>query len=155
MQVIQVLIGGIAQGCIYGLIALGFVLIYKATETVSFAQGDLMMLGSFVGLALLAALGWPFWIAVPSVIAAMALMGIVLERVVIRPILGQPARQHGAPQRRGHLHVAQRRHGNRGVGANAPDYPVATSSAGAGSAPNCCSKPSVSKTSCSSTILPF
>jgi len=91
MQVIQVLIGGIAQGCIYGLIALGFVLIYKATETVSFAQGDLMMLGSFVGLALLAALGWPFWIAVPSVIAAMALMGIALERVVIRPILGQPA----------------------------------------------------------------
>src|SRR5207245_10580972 len=40
------------------------------------------------------------------------------------------------------------------VGANAPDYPVATSSAGAGSAPNCCSKPSVSKTSCSSTSLP-
>ena len=91
MQVIQVLIGGIAQGCIYGLIALGFVLIYKATETVSFAQGDLMMLGSFVGLALLAALGWPFWIAVPSVIVAMALLGIALERVVIRPILGQPA----------------------------------------------------------------
>ncbi|HEV8311496.1 MAG TPA: branched-chain amino acid ABC transporter permease [Burkholderiaceae bacterium] len=91
MQVIQVLIGGIAQGCIYGLIALGFVLIYKATETVSFAQGDLMMLGSFVGLALLAGLSWPFWIAVPSVIAAMALMGIALERVVIRPILGQPA----------------------------------------------------------------
>ena len=91
MQVIQVLIGGIAQGCIYGLIALGFVLIYKATETVSFAQGDLMMLGAFVGLALLAALGWPFWIAVPSVIVAMALLGIALERVVIRPILGQPA----------------------------------------------------------------
>jgi branched-chain amino acid transport system permease protein len=91
MQVIQVLIGGIAQGCIYGLIALGFVLIYKATETVSFAQGDLMMLGAFLGLALLAALGWPFWIAVPAVIAAMALMGLALERVVIRPILGQPA----------------------------------------------------------------
>ncbi|MGD9941944.1 MAG: branched-chain amino acid ABC transporter permease [Burkholderiaceae bacterium] len=90
MQVLQVLVGGIAQGCIYGLIALGFVLIYKATETVSFAQGDLMMLGAFLGLVLLAALGFPFWLAVLAAIAAMAAFGIVLERVVIRPILGQP-----------------------------------------------------------------
>ena len=51
MQVLQLLISGIAQGCIYGLIALGFVLIYKATETVNFAQGELMMLGAFCGLA--------------------------------------------------------------------------------------------------------
>ena len=49
---LQILVGGIAQGCIYGLIALGFVLIYKATETVSFAQGELMMLGAFAGFAL-------------------------------------------------------------------------------------------------------
>ncbi|MBN9426848.1 MAG: branched-chain amino acid ABC transporter permease [Burkholderiales bacterium] len=90
MQVLQVLVGGIAQGCIYGLIALGFVLIYKATETVSFAQGDLMMLGAFLGLVLLATLGFPFWLAVLATIAAMALFGTVLERVVIRPILGQP-----------------------------------------------------------------
>ena len=91
MQVVQVLISGIAQGCIYGLIALGFVLIYKATETVSFAQGELMMLGAFLGLALLTVLGLPFWITVPAVIATMALFGFALERVVIRPILGQPA----------------------------------------------------------------
>jgi len=91
MQALQVLIGGMAQGCIYGLIALGFVLIYKATETVSFAQGDLMMLGAFLGLALLSAWGLPFWIVVPSVILAMAVFGMLLERVVISPILGQPA----------------------------------------------------------------
>ncbi len=91
MQVVQLLISGIAQGCIYGLIALGFVLIYKATETVSFAQGDLMMLGAFLGLALMTVLGFPFWIAVPSAIGAMALFGLVAERIVIRPILGQPA----------------------------------------------------------------
>jgi len=91
MQALQVLIGGVAQGCIYGLIALGFVLIYKATETVSFAQGDLMMLGAFLGLALLSAWGLPFWIVVPSVILAMAAFGMLLERVVIHPILGQPA----------------------------------------------------------------
>ena len=91
MQLLQIIISGIAQGCIYGLIALGFVLIYKATETVNFAQGELMMLGAFCGLGLMTLLGFPFWLAVLSAIAAMALFGIALERVVIRPILGQPA----------------------------------------------------------------
>ena len=91
MQLLQLLISGAAQGCIYGLIALGFVLIYKATETVSFAQGDLMMVGAFAGLAATTALGFPFWLGVISAIAAMMIFGFVLERVVIRPILGQPA----------------------------------------------------------------
>ena len=90
MQLVQLIIGGVAQGCIYGLIALGFVLIYKATETVSFAQGELMMLGAFCGLALMTFLGWPFWLAVISSIAAMAAFGMLVERAVIRPILGQP-----------------------------------------------------------------
>lgn len=91
MQLVQLLISGIAQGCIYGLIALGFVLIYKATETVSFAQGDLMMVGAFGGLAAMTALGFPYWLAVPSAIVAMMLVGVLIERAVIRPILGQPA----------------------------------------------------------------
>ena len=91
MQVLQLIISGIAQGCIYGLIALGFVLIYKATETVSFAQGELMMLGAFIGLALMTFLGFPFWLAVPCSIVAMAATGMLAERAVIRPILGQPA----------------------------------------------------------------
>ncbi len=90
MQVFQLLISGIAQGCIYGLIALGFVLIYKATETVSFVQGDLMMLGGFVGLAAMTMLNFPFWLAILSAIAAMGLFGLLTERLVIRPILGQP-----------------------------------------------------------------
>ena len=64
MQFFQLVISGIAQGCIYGLIALGFVLIYKATETVSFAQGELMMLGAFAGLAVMTMLAFPFWLAV-------------------------------------------------------------------------------------------
>ena len=91
MQLLQIIISGIAQGCIYGLIALGFVLIYKATETVSFAQGDLMMLGAFIGLVLMTWLGFPYWIAVPCAIAAMALFGMFVERIVVRPVLGQPA----------------------------------------------------------------
>ena len=91
MQFLQLVVSGMAQGCIYGLIALGFVLIYKATETVSFAQGELMMLGAFCGLGVMTVLGMPFWIAVLAAITAMALFGMLLERAVIRPILGQPA----------------------------------------------------------------
>ena len=91
MQFVQLVISGIAQGCIYGLIALGFVLIYKATETVSFAQGELMMLGAFAGLAGMTLLGFPYWLSVLCAISAMAVFGMLLERLVIRPILGQPA----------------------------------------------------------------
>jgi branched-chain amino acid transport system permease protein len=91
MQLLQLVISGIAQGCIYGLIALGFVLIYKATETVTFAQGEMMMLGAFGGLACMTMLNFPFWLAILCSVVAMAIVGVLLERVVIRPVLGQPA----------------------------------------------------------------
>ena len=91
MIFLQLVISGISQGCIYGLIALGFVLIYKGTETVSFAQGDLMMLGAFAGLACMTMLDFPFWLAVLCAVTGMGLFGFLIERVVIRPILGQPA----------------------------------------------------------------
>jgi branched-chain amino acid transport system permease protein len=91
IQFFQMTLSGVSQGCIYGLIALGFVLIYKATETVSFAQGDLMMMGAFGGLAAMTWLGLPYWLAILSAVAAMTLFGMLLERIVIRPILGQPA----------------------------------------------------------------
>jgi branched-chain amino acid transport system permease protein len=91
LQVLQLVISGIAQGCIYGLIALGFVLIYKATETVSFAQGELMMLGAFCGLSLVTVLSLPFWLAAAATVLLMALFGLLVERAIIRPILGQPA----------------------------------------------------------------
>jgi branched-chain amino acid transport system permease protein len=88
---LQVLVSGLSQGCIYGLIALGFVLIYKATETVNFAQGELMMLGAFLGLTLTTAGGLSFWAAVPVTLVLMAMFGLLLERAVLQPILGQPA----------------------------------------------------------------
>jgi branched-chain amino acid transport system permease protein len=91
LQFVQLVISGVAVGCIYGLIALGFVLIYKATETVTFAQGEMMMLGAFGGLISMTYLGFPFWLAFVSAIAAMGAFGIALDRIVIRPVLGQPA----------------------------------------------------------------
>jgi len=59
LDFIQQLVSGIALGCIYGLIALGFVLIYKTTEVVNFAQGELLMLGGFFAFTFIALLGRP------------------------------------------------------------------------------------------------
>lgn len=89
-DILQLAVAGVAIGCIYALIALGFVLIYKATEVVNFAQGDLMMLGAFVAFTFASILGWSFWLAFPLAIAVMALFGAVFDRVVLRPIIGQP-----------------------------------------------------------------
>jgi len=90
-QVLQLLLAGVAQGCVYALVALGFVLIYKATETVNFAQGDLMMLGGFFALTAGVIWGWPYWASIVFAVAAMALVGMLIERIVLRPVLGQPA----------------------------------------------------------------
>ena len=91
LQLLQLTISGAAIGCIYALIALGFVLIYKATETVNFAQGDLMMVGGFVGLTAMTVAGLPFWLAFLLTIVVMVLFGMGTERLVLRPLLGQPA----------------------------------------------------------------
>ena len=90
-QVLQLLLAGVAQGCVYALVALGFVLIYKATETVNFAQGDLMMLGGFFALTASVIMGWPYWATILFAVAAMAVVGMSIERLVLRPVLGQPA----------------------------------------------------------------
>ncbi len=92
VETLQLIVSGLANGCVYGLIALGFALIYKAAEQVNFAQGDLMMFGAFValGLANESHLGLPFWVACVGAIAAMAVFGWLLERTVLRQVFGQP-----------------------------------------------------------------
>ncbi len=90
MEVLQLLISGISQGCVYGLIALGFVLIYKATEMVNFAQGDIMMLGAFVAVTLVNVMGVPFFWGVLGTLVIMAIVGVLLERLLLRPMIGQP-----------------------------------------------------------------
>jgi branched-chain amino acid transport system permease protein len=90
LQFLQIIVSGVAIGCIYGLIALGFVLIYKATEAVNFAQGELMMLGAFLALTTTAIVGLPYWAGVAVAVVLMALLGMLIERSILRPILGQP-----------------------------------------------------------------
>ncbi|MDG3065736.1 branched-chain amino acid ABC transporter permease [Thauera mechernichensis] len=87
---IQVLTSGIAIGCVYGLVALSFVLIYKATETVSFMQGDLLMVGAFAALGLHLGAGWPLWLAAALAVAFVGVLGAGLERAVLRRAIGQP-----------------------------------------------------------------
>jgi branched-chain amino acid transport system permease protein len=88
-QFLQLALSGIAIGCVYALVALGFVLIYKATETVNFAQGDLMMLGGFFAYTTTTLMGMPYWIGIIVALIAMALFGMLCERIVLRPVLGQ------------------------------------------------------------------
>ena len=78
------------MGCIYGLVALGFVLIYKATELVNFAQGDLLMLGAFTCYMLVVWYGVGYWLAFVLAVAAVAVFGAVLDATVLRRVIGQP-----------------------------------------------------------------
>ncbi|MFZ9466288.1 MAG: branched-chain amino acid ABC transporter permease, partial [Burkholderiaceae bacterium] len=89
-DVAQLLISGAAIGCIYALIALGFVLIYKATEVVNFAQGDVMMLGAFVAFTFSSLMGLGFWLSLPLSLIVMALFGALFDRLLLRPIIGMP-----------------------------------------------------------------
>src|SRR5436309_4050806 len=88
--VLQLVLNGVAVGCIYGLVALGFVLIYKATELVNFAQGDLMMLGAFTCYMFVVWYGVGYWPALALAVAIVALFGAALDSAVLRRVLGQP-----------------------------------------------------------------
>jgi branched-chain amino acid transport system permease protein len=86
----SLIVNGISIGMLYALIALGFVLVYKATEALNFAQGEFVMLSGYVAAALLTAKGMPVIGAVIGTIAIMIGFSFALERVVLRPLLGRP-----------------------------------------------------------------
>jgi branched-chain amino acid transport system permease protein len=88
--ILQSLISGIVVGSIYALIALGFVLIYKSTAVINFAQGELLMFGAYLCLTLVVALKIPFWLAFLATLIAAALLGFLLERLFLRPMIGEP-----------------------------------------------------------------
>jgi len=91
-EILQLLVSGLASGCVYGLVALGFVLIYKATEMINFAQGDFMMFGAFiiVWLANHDFLGLPLTLAVPMTILLMALLTLGFDKIVLQRVVGEP-----------------------------------------------------------------
>lgn len=87
---VQLLISGLLIGSLYALLGLGFVLIYKATRVLNFAQGELLMLAAYGVFLLVNRSGWPFFWALPLVIAAMFVLGIAVERVFLRRMVGEP-----------------------------------------------------------------
>lgn len=89
-QFLQLVISGLAAGSVYGIVALGFVLVFKATDVFNFAQGALMMLGAFLATTALGSLGLPFAPGILLVLAVAALIGIAIHLLVIRPLLGKP-----------------------------------------------------------------
>jgi len=83
------IITGLATGGIYALVALGFVLIYKSSDVINFAQGDLLLVGAYVGWALSTA-GLPFPLAFVLTLIVAACVGLLIERIVLRPMIGEP-----------------------------------------------------------------
>jgi branched-chain amino acid transport system permease protein len=87
---VLLLSNGILIGLMYSLIALGFVLVYKATDAINFAQGEFVMIAGFVVAVAIAAYGAPLWLAVAVGLAGMIGFGFALERVMLRKLIGRP-----------------------------------------------------------------
>src|SRR5215470_8759012 len=84
--VAQSIVSGIAVGCIYGLIGIGFCVIYNASGIVNFAQGAFVMLGGMVTYVLLTSFALPILLAGILAIIAVAALGVIIERLVVRPL---------------------------------------------------------------------
>jgi branched-chain amino acid transport system permease protein len=83
---LQLIVQGLAIGSIYGLVALGFVLIINTVNVVNFAQGEFLMLGSFIGLSMSVGLGAPYPLGLMGTIIICGVLGIVFDRVIYRPM---------------------------------------------------------------------
>ena len=87
---IQLLVNGLVVGTLYGVVAMSFVLIYKATQVVNFAQGELLLIGAWVCWALLTKFHVPFWLGMPLSLVFMFIFGIAVQVIVLRPMIGEP-----------------------------------------------------------------
>ena len=85
----EVLAGGLLAGVMYALVALGFVLIYKASGVFNFAQGAMVFFAALTFVSLVER-GWGMWLALVVTLAVMVLLGVLTERVVLRPLVNQP-----------------------------------------------------------------
>lgn len=86
----QLLINGLIVGALYGVVAMSFVLIYKASRIVNFAQGEFLLIGAWACWWLLTHWQLPFYIGFPITLAFMMIFGVVLQVVVLRPMIGEP-----------------------------------------------------------------
>ena len=87
---LQLVITGFAQGMVYALIVIGFVIILKCSEVFNIAQGHFVLIGGYLGWTFLVPLGLPAWAALLAAIAVAIIMGLLIERLMLRPMVGQP-----------------------------------------------------------------
>ncbi len=87
---LQLLVNGVVVGSIYALVALGFVVIYKSSSILNFAQGEFLVLGAYVCLSIMASTPVPFWAAFLLTLCFSVALGLFLERVALRPMIGEP-----------------------------------------------------------------
>ena len=87
---LHILINGLVVGSIYALVATGFVIIYKSSSSLNLAQGEFLMVGAYVCLHLVVTHNVPFAVALLATMLVTALLGILIERIVLRPLLGSP-----------------------------------------------------------------
>ncbi|MFL6708818.1 MAG: branched-chain amino acid ABC transporter permease [Massilia sp.] len=86
----EVLIGGLLSGIMYALVAIGFVLIYKASGVFNFAQGAMVFFAALTCVGMVDKWGVPMWVAIPLTIVVMVALGLAIEKVVLRPLVNQP-----------------------------------------------------------------
>jgi branched-chain amino acid transport system permease protein len=87
---VQLLVNGVIIGTLYGVVAMCFVLIYKSTQIVNFAQGEFLLIGAWVCWWLLTSMQVPFWLGFPLTLVFMAVFGVLLQVIVLRPLIGEP-----------------------------------------------------------------
>lgn len=85
----EITLAGIGSGGLYALTGLAFVMIYKATRVVNLSIGEMLMIGAYVFFAFSAGLGLPVWLAIPGALLVSAAFGALVERTMIRPMLGE------------------------------------------------------------------
>jgi len=87
---LQLVVNGLIVGCLYGVVALCFVLIYKASQVVNFAQGEFLLIGAWMCWSLLAKFALPFPVAFLFTLGFMLVFGLLLQLIVLRPLIGEP-----------------------------------------------------------------
>src|SRR5204863_883034 len=86
----QLTLNGLIVGALYGAVGMCFVLIYKATQVVNFAQGEFLLIGAWVCWGLLTRFQLPFWFGMPVTLLFMLAFGVALQVCVLRPMIGEP-----------------------------------------------------------------
>lgn len=82
-------VSGALTGLLYALIAMSFVIIYRAARVFNFAQGEILMVGAFLVWTFMGELDWPWWVALPAALLASLLLGLAIERIVLRRLVGE------------------------------------------------------------------